>query len=575
MSRSRQLQQRQVDQRIADMLARQGAHPVLCRVLASRGARDASELDNGLAGITKPEALADGARAAALLAGAISAGERICVVADYDCDGATACAVAVRGLRRFGAIVDYLVPNRFIHGYGLGPAVVELASCHPRLGRPDWLLTVDNGIASIEGVAAAHRAGMKVIITDHHLPGAALPAAEAIVNPNRHDCDFPSKHLAGVGVVFYLLGLLRSRMGQAPGQTPVELVDLLDLVAVGTIADVVRLDANNRRLVAAGLRRIRAGRASPGLLALLRVAGIEPGRATVRDIGFGIGPRINAAGRLAEIDTGIECLLADDPGRAAQLADELDAINRDRRRIEQEMRAQALTELSLPDTSAPALVVCREDWHEGVIGLVAGRLKDRYWRPTIALAPARGEAGMLRGSGRSIPGLHLRDALETIANRHPGLIDRYGGHAMAAGLSLAAANLPEFTAALREAVTELVDDHAFDEVLLHDGPLEPAEIDFGLLDAIDASIWGQGFPAPVFVNRFRVDRQRIVGDAHLKLSLRLGERSFDAIAFGRTDSLGEQARIAYRLERNDWQGREALQLVVEDIEGVDRGNAPI
>lgn len=564
MSRMRLQQQRQVDPHLADALARQGLHPVLCRVLASRGARDATELDMAIAGLAAPDALADGRRAAALLAEAIAAGERICVVADYDCDGATACAVAVRGLRRFGARVDYLVPNRFVHGYGLGPAVVELASRHPRLGHPHWLLTVDNGIASIEGVEAAHRAGMKVIVTDHHLPGPALPAAEAIVNPNRDDCAFPSKNLAGVGVVFYLLGMLRSHR-RAHGGAAVELVDLLDLVALGTIADVVRLDANNRRLVAAGMRRIRAGLAAPGLAALLDVSGVAPHRASVRDIGFAVAPRINAAGRLAEISTGIECLLADDPAEAARLAGELDAINRERRRIEQDMRAQALAELGLVDAQAPALVVCRDDWHEGVVGLVAGRLKDRHWRPAIALAPARGEAGMLRGSGRSIPGLHLRDALETVANRHPGMIARYGGHAMAAGLSLAAARLDDFTVALHQAVVELADEHAFDETLLHDGPLAPAEIDLGLLDAIEAGVWGQGFPAPVFVNEFRVERQRVVGEAHLKLSVRLGEHAFDAIAFGRTDPLDGRAQLAYRLERNDWQGRQSIQLVVEDV----------
>src|SRR5690606_31053520 len=335
MSRRRALRQRQVDPSLAQTLLGRGLHPVLCRLLASRGARDAAELDVALSGLAGPDALADGLRAAELLAGAIDAGERICVVADYDCDGATACAVAVRGLRRFGAMVDYLVPNRFVHGYGLGPAVVELARRHPRLGQPRWLLTVDNGIASVEGVEAAHRAGMKAIVTDHHLPGPVLPAAEAIVNPSRIDCGFPSKHLAGVGVVFYLLGLLRAHR-RARGGASVELVDLLDLVAVGTVADVVRLDANNRRLVAAGMRRIRAGLASPGLAALLAVAGVDPRRASVRDIGFGVAPRINAAGRLAEISTGIECLLADDPAQAARLAGELDAINRERRRIEQD-----------------------------------------------------------------------------------------------------------------------------------------------------------------------------------------------------------------------------------------------
>ncbi len=565
MIRRRRPLQRHEDPAIARALLDRGLHPVLCRLLASRGARDAAELDMALAGLAAPDALADGWRAAELLAGAIDAGERICVVADYDCDGATACAVAVRGLRRFGARIDYLVPNRFTHGYGLSPAVVALARSHPRLGEPQWLVTVDNGIASVEGVEAAHRAGMKVIVTDHHLPGPVLPAAEAIVNPNRVDCGFPSKHLAGVGVVFYLLGLLRAQR-RARGDASVDLVDLLDLVAVGTIADVVRLDANNRRLVAAGMRRIRAGLASPGVAALLAVAGVDPARATVRDIGYGVAPRINAAGRLAEISTGIECLLTEDPGQAARLAGELDAINRERRRIEQDMRAQALAEIGAPDAArAPVLVVCRDDWHEGVVGLVAGRLKDRHWRPVIALAPARGEPGMLRGSGRSIPGLHLRDALETVANRHPGMVARYGGHAMAAGLSLPAANLPAFAAALREAVLELADDHAFDETLLHDGPLAPSDLDLALLDAIESGIWGQGFPPPTFVNEFHVERQRIVGEAHLKLSLRLGDRAFDGIAFGRTDPLHARALLAYRPERNAWQGRESIQLVIEDV----------
>lgn len=551
---------------MARELAARGTHPVLSRLLASRGATSVAELDTALAGLAPPGQLADGERAARLLADAIERRERICVIADYDCDGATACAVAVRGLRRLGAVVDYLVPNRFVHGYGLSPALVELAREHPRLGPADWLVTVDNGIASIDGVAAAHHAGMKVIVTDHHLPGNALPAAEAIVNPNRADCPFPSKHLAGVGVMFHLLALLRAEIRQRTGRAGVELVDLLDLVAIGTVADLVSLDANNRRLVTAGLRRIRAGRAGAGVTALLQVAGVDPQRTDARDIGFALGPRINAAGRLADISTGIECLLADDPEVAAELAARLDAINRERRRIEHDMRTQALADLGVPDADAPALVVCRDDWHEGVVGLVAGRLKERYWRPALAFAPARGDPGMLRGSGRSIPGLHLRDVLARVESRRPGLIGRYGGHAMAVGLSLAQPRLPAFTEALHEAVGELADPRIFEQVLEHDGPLAPEDIDLGLLDAMDATVWGQGFPPPVFVNRFRIEHQRLVGNAHLKLTVSLGERRFGAIAFGHTETLGDEAVLAYRLARDTWQGRHAVQLVVEHVE---------
>lgn len=563
------LRARTVDRELAVRLRAQGIHPVLSRILSSRGARTPDELDTALSRLATPETLAGAARAAEFLAQAIAAGERICVIADYDCDGATACAVAVRGLRRFGARVDYLVPNRFTHGYGLSPDIVELARQHPRLGRADWLLTVDNGIASLAGVAAANAAGMRVIVTDHHLPGPQLPAAEAIVNPNQPGCAFPNKHLAGVGVVFYLLGVLRSQLHARHGHSPGELVDLLDLVALGTIADVVRLDPDNRRLVAAGLRRIRAGRACPGLSALLQCAGVGAARASVRDLAFGLAPRINASGRLAEISTGIECLLADDADTAQRLAGELDAINNTRKQIERNMRAQALEELADLPVDAPALVVYREEWHEGVIGLIAGRLKERYWRPVLALAPARGEPGMLRGSGRSIPGVHLRDALASVASIRPDLVQRFGGHAMAAGLSLAKGQLAEFTTLLQQAVATMSTPETFAEVLLHDGALAPEEIDLDLVDAIAAGVWGQGFAPPLFVNEFEIARQRVVGSKHLKLGLRLGEHSFEAIAFGRTGALGSPARLVYRVERNEWRGQGSLQLLVEEVDTAD------
>lgn len=566
MNRARALRARSADPATIGRLADAGAHPVLARLLAARGVADPRELADDLARMLPPAGMLGLDRAAELLSDAIDADQRICVVADYDCDGATACALAVRGLRMLGARVDYLVPNRFVHGYGLSPAVVEMALAHPRLGRPHWLLTVDNGIASLEGVDAARRAGLRTIVTDHHLAGPALPAADAIVNPNQPGCGFASRNLAGVGVMFYLLAALRSRRracGTAPDRLP-RLAELLDLVAVGTVADLVALDANNRLLVAAGLRRIRAGRASPGLRALLRVAGVDPAAASARDLGFGVGPRINAAGRLSDIATGIECLLADDDDRAQALAGELDSINRERRRIERDMREQAIAGLPEHTTGRDVIVVSHPQWHEGIVGLVASRLKDRHYRPVIAFAPAAGEPGVLKGSGRSIAGLHLRDALETVANRHPGLILRYGGHAMAAGLSLHAARLAEFEQALDDAVGRLAAPGAFDEVLLHDGPLSADEIDLALARALDDTVWGQAFPAPLFRNRFSVERQRPVADAHMKLTLRLQSRIFDAIAFGRTEPFGAEVDLIYRVARNDWQGRSSVQLIVED-----------
>ena len=558
-------------------LERAGLHPVLARLYAARGVEDRTQLDPDLRGLLPPDGLKDIDVAARLLADAIDSDRPVLIVADYDCDGATACAVAVRGLRMMGARVDYLVPNRFEHGYGLGPAIVDLACAHPRLGRPALIVTVDNGIASVEGVDRARTLGIDVLVTDHHLPGERLPEAAAIVDPNRTDCPFPSKHLAGVGVMFYVLLALRARLraaGRFAGRPEPPLQTLLDLVALGTVADLVRLDRNNRLLVGAGLRRIRAGQACPGVRALFEAAGRDPRNAGCGDLGFALGPRINAAGRLEDITIGIECLLADDPGLAAELAARLDAINRERREIEADMREQAVADAGAPGAGQRTLVVCREGWHEGVVGLVASRLKDLHHRPTVAFAPASGEPGMLRGSGRSIPGVHLRDTLDLVSKRHPAMIARFGGHAMAAGLSLPAAALDDFAQAFEQAILESADPACFERSLLTDGPLAPDELALELAEAIDLGVWGQGFPPPLFSDLVEVAGQRLVKDRHMKLELSLAGRRVDAIAFGRTEPLPRRARIAYRLERNSFRGLVSLQLIVEAVAPADDAPGP-
>ncbi len=581
-----------------------GVAPVLARLYAARGIDDAAKLSRDLARLLPPQPMKGIGTAARLLADAIAHGERICVVADYDCDGATACAVALRGLRMLGARedrIDYLVPNRFEHGYGLSVPIVELAARHPRLGKPDWLVTVDSGIASVDGVAAARAAGMRVIVTDHHLPAETLPAADAIVDPNQPGCGFGSRHLAGVGVMFYLLLALRAELRERDRNAPAArapLQSLLDLVAVGTVADLVALDANNRLLVAAGLRRIRSGQASAGVRALLQVAGRDAQRASSADLGFAVGPRINAAGRLADISVGIECLLARDDERAEALARALDAINRERRGIEQTMREEALAALDeldalalpAPDPThdpahddAPArprnaLVLYRERWHEGLVGLVAGRIKDRVHRPVVALAPSAHDASVLRGSGRSIAGVHLRDALDWIDKKSPGLLLRFGGHAMAAGLSIRAHDVDAFAALLERAVEVFADPGCFAASCLTDGPLDPELIEPGLVARIDAEVWGQAFPPPLFDGEFAVTRQSIVAERHLRAELLTDcGRRLDAIAFGRTEPLPARARIAYRLIRDEYRGVASARLVVEAVEALDappRANDP-
>ena len=567
---------RDVPRQAFERLLAAGVAPVLARLLAARGVDDAGELSRDLARLAPPGTMKGLGPAAAMLADAIARGERLCIVADYDCDGATACAVAMRGLRALGADpsrVDYLVPNRFEHGYGLTEPVVALAAQHPRLGRPDWLITVDSGIASLEGIAAARAAGMRVIVTDHHLPAQTLPPADAIVDPNQPGCAFPSKHLAGVGVMFYLLLALRAELRRRDpdcdaARAPLQ--RLLDLVALGTVADLVRLDANNRLLVAAGLQRIRTGAACAGVRALLRVAGRDERRAGSTDLGFAVGPRINAAGRLADISLGIECLLADSETRAVELASALDAINRERRSIENTMHDEALAaldDLPGPGSGGKSVVLYRAGWHEGVIGLVASRVKERMNRPAVALAASAADPALLRGSGRSIPGVHLRDVLDLVDKRAPGLLLRFGGHAMAAGLTLRATRLDEFAALLERVVDEFADPACFTSSLITDGALAPGEIDLPLVDAIEREVWGQGFAPPLFCDEFVVARQSIVAGRHLKTQLgAAGGQRFDAIAFGRTETLPSPARIAYRLMRDEYRGLANVRLVIEAVE---------
>ena len=546
-----------------ESLAASGVDPVLARIFAARGVRSPAELDYGLAALPPWSALQGIDAAAQRLHRAIATRERILIVADYDADGATACAVGVRGLRALGATVDFLVPNRFEYGYGLTPEIVVLAQSR----RPDLLVTVDNGIASIEGVAAAAAAGIDVLVTDHHLPGDALPAPAIIVNPNQPGCPFPSKHLAGVGVMFYVLAATRARLreqGALAGDGP-NLASLLDLVALGTVADVVRLDHANRVLVEQGLRRIRAGRAHPGIDALFRVAGRDPARATASDLGFVAGPRLNAAGRLADMTVGIRCLVTDDPLEARALASELDRLNRERREVESSMQEEALADLDgatadAAHTGGATLCLYRPTWHQGVVGIVASRLKDRFHRPAIVFAP--GSAGELRGSGRSIPGFHLRDALDLVSKRERGLIRRFGGHAFAAGLTIADAALARFASAFETVAGEWLTPADLERVVETDGTLGEGELSLDLARRVASTAWGQGFPAPTFDDRFDVVESRIVGGAHTRVTLaRDGER-FNAIAFRHTDALPKRLRAVFRPEVDTWGGTEALQLVL-------------
>jgi|SRR5690625_1848203 len=559
------LKSRPADTQTAQSLIEQGLHPLVARLFAARGVRSRAETQFRWAHLLAPQQLHDNGKAARLLADAIEAQQRILIIADYDCDGATACAVGMRALNALGADVDFLVPDRFKTGYGLSPAVVELALQHPN-GAPDILLTVDNGIASIDGVQAAQAAGMEVIVTDHHLPADQLPRAAAIVNPNQPACNFPSKHLAGVGVIFYLMLALRAEM-RARGVFEVadqpKFEYLADLVALGTVADVVPLDSNNRILVAQGLMQIRRGHMSAGIAALFKIAGRDPQRVHGFDLGFAIGPRINAAGRLADMSLGIQCLCTDDPDEALALAHDLDAINRERRTIEQTMHEQALAAVAEQTQLKPQATVCvyEPNWHQGVVGLVAGRLKEKYWRPTIAFA--QGDNQELKGSGRSIPDVHMRDTLDLVYKRYPGLIQKFGGHAMAAGLSIHQRDFDNFQAAFEETVRSLTGRTEFDPVIETDASLEIEYCTLEMAQLLQQYVWGTGFPPPVFHDQFRVLDQRVLKDKHLRLRLERGGQQFEGIWFNRPTPLGNEVELAYRLDENHWNGQSRLQLMIE------------
>ncbi|KHL69727.1 single-stranded DNA-specific exonuclease [Pseudomonas flexibilis] len=549
--------------------------PLLTRLYAARGVRSAVELEKGLARLIPYQQLAGIDAAVALLVEALEQRRRVLIVGDFDADGATASCVGVLGLRMLGvAHVDYLVPNRFEYGYGLTPEIVAVALQR----RPELLITVDNGISSVDGVAAAKAAGLKVLVTDHHLPGPELPAADAIVNPNQPGCGFPSKAMAGVGVIFYVLLALRARLRDIgwfarAGLAEPNLGELLDLVALGSVADVVPLDANNRILVHQGLARIRAGRARPGLKAILEVAGKQAARITSTDLGFILGPRLNAAGRLDDMSLGIECLLCEDEVLARDMAMQLDQLNQDRKAIEQGMQREALAQLKdLPVEQLPfGLCLFEPEWHQGVIGILASRLKERYHRPTIAFADA-GD-GLLKGSARSVPGFHIRDALDAVAARHPGLISKFGGHAMAAGLSLPVANFGAFAAAFDAEVRRQLSDEDLTGRLLSDGQLGAEEFHLELARALrHAGPWGQHFPEPLFHGMFQLVQQRLVGERHLKLVVKTecGSRTLDGIAFNidREQWPNPTVRwveLAYKLDVNEYRGQESVQLLVSHL----------
>lgn len=557
---------RPYDPTAANVLTTAGYLPPVARALSARGIRSPEDLNEAWSGMLPPNLLTGIDRAAERLLAARNRGERVTIVADYDCDGATACAVGIRGLSALGLSVDYFVPDRVRHGYGLTAAIVDLLAARPN--PPQVILTVDNGISSADAVRHAATLGIDVVITDHHLPADDTPPAVAIVNPNQRGCGFPSKSLAGVGVIFYVLLALRARLrdeGAFTAQTQPRLNELVDLVALGTVADVVKLDKNNRILISQGLKRIREGRTHPGIAALFNVARCSMGNASARDFGFRIGPRINAAGRLATMEYGIECLLTDDPDRARHYAEALNQINQERRELEEEMQHAADLAVAAADIEhVHALSLLDDSFNEGVVGLVASRIKEKVHRPTVAFA--RTAEGELKGSGRSIPGIHLRDMLDLVSKTEPGLILRFGGHAMAAGLTIQEKDYDRFARAFEAVVAEHADPAVFERNVLIDGGLAPDEISERLCQTLEHGIWGQGFDAPLFANDFRVVRQTVLKDAHLKLSLELGGQRFEGIFFRRNAPLLTASRLAYRPTINEFNGRRLIQLLVEAVE---------
>lgn len=556
--------QREVPTAIAQSLVNDGFNPALARVLASRGIRTPDDLSADWRGMLAPSTLLGTDAAAKLLADAIEKRQRIMIVADYDCDGATACAVAIRGLRSMGATVDYIVPDRFVYGYGLTPAIVDLAAEKS----PDLIVTVDNGMASFDGVERAKALGIEVLITDHHLPAETLPAAACIVNPNTPGCNFPSKNLAGVGVMYYVLMALRAELrnrGHFNDRPQPRLDTLVDLVALGTVADVVKLDKNNRILVQQGLMRVRNGNCQPGLRALFEVAGRPSSQAKVRDFGFVVAPRINAAGRLDLMTTGVECLISDDDHMARHYAQQLEDLNRERRELELDMQWDAAMLLHKIDVNRQRTISLFEpSWHQGIVGLVASRVKESKHRPTIAFANAA--EGELKGSGRSIEGIHLRDMLDLVTKKRPGLIKKFGGHAMAAGLTIDANGFEDFARIFEEVVEANNDESAFERQVLVDGELQPHEITVNLIESINEQIWGQGFLPPLFANEFKVLQQTLLKGGHLKLTLELDGVRYSGIFFRRSAEIPTHARLAYRPELNEWMGRTNIQLVIEHVE---------
>jgi single-stranded-DNA-specific exonuclease len=568
---------RDVPPRSAWALEQAGVHPLLAQLFAARGVLSPDELDDSLAKLLPPASLKGCAEAAVLLADAMAGRRKICVVADYDCDGATACAVALRGLRLLGATqVSYIVPDRVVDGYGLTAPIAERV----KATGADILVTVDNGIASMEGVARARELGMQVLVTDHHLPALqdgkiVLPAADVIVNPNQPGCGFESKAMAGVGVMFYVLLALRAELRQRGvfdlASQP-KLDSLLPLVALGTVADVVKLDANNRRLVAQGLKRIRSGALPAGIASLFTAAGRQASVATGFDFGFALGPRINAAGRLSDMTLGIECLLTDDAGRADELAKTLDGINRERRDIEADMREQAQfaadAMIDESEEPPPAIAIFDPDFHEGVVGIVASRIKDKMHRPTFVFAASQapGKEHELKGSGRSIPGFHLRDALDLVAKRNPGVLLRFGGHAMAAGCTIAEEHFEDFEQALQQVAHEWLDAATLTRRLDTDGPLAPQYRRAELVDTLHKEVWGQGFAAPTFSEEVEVVSQRLVAEKHLALKLKHQGQPVDGIWFGHTEPLPARVTLAFRLDADEWQGVKRVRFLVEGAE---------
>ena len=558
--------QRKAQPKVVQQLEASGISALMARLLSVRGVSDVTQISANLSHLLPPQTLTHNASMAKLLADAIQANKKLLVIGDYDADGATATAVAIKGLRAFGAKVEFLVPNRFEYGYGLTPEIVALAATQT----PDVIITVDNGIASVDGVAAANALGIQVLITDHHLPGQVLPQAACIINPNQHGCTFSSKNLAGVGVMFYALLALRAEFRARGAYTLTaepNLTELLDLVALGTVADLVKLDDNNRILVEQGLRRIRAGACSPGILALLRVSGRQPQTTNAQDLGFSVGPRLNAAGRLDDMTLGIQCLLAKTDIDATKIAQQLQDLNMQRRSIEANMQEGA--SLSLDDIDVANLFsisMYQADWHQGVIGILASRIKERYHRPVIVFADA-GD-GLLKGSGRSIAGLHLRDALDLLSKHQPDLILKFGGHAMAAGLTIKQLDFELFNQSFEAVVKSLITETDLESVLEVDGSLNPSDMTFATAQMLESQVWGQGFAPPLFYDEFEVINQRILGEKHLKLTLKTIDKPLviDAIYFNHSALLASKIQAAYQLQTNSYNGVQKVQLNLQYIE---------